>query len=79
MAAPTTAELQALIATLQNQVAALTSAAPTTSTTAAPMPAVVIFADTPQSLNVEDLLDYLTKRYDILVYQDSADNSRCWS
>ena len=61
-ATPTTAELQALIATLQTQVAALTSTAATTSTTSTPTPAVVVFADTPQSLNAEDLLDYATKR-----------------
>ena len=61
-ATPTTAELQALIATLQTQVAALTSTAATTSTIATPMPAAVVFADTPQSLNAEDLLDYATKR-----------------
>jgi len=61
-ATPTTAELQALIATLQTQVAALTSTAATTSTTSTPTPAVVVFADTPQSLNAKDLLDYATKR-----------------
>ncbi len=61
-ATPTTAKLQALIAMLQTQVAALTSTAVKTSTTATPMPAVVIFADTPQSLNAKDLLDYATKR-----------------
>jgi hypothetical protein len=60
-ATPTTAELQALIATLQTQVAALTSTAGTTSTTATPMPAAVVFADTPQSLNAKDLLDYAMK------------------
>jgi hypothetical protein len=36
--------------------------AATTSTTATPMPAVVVFADTHQSLNAKDLLDYTTKR-----------------
>lgn len=58
-ATPTTAELQALIIQLQNQVAALNSTAAATSSTT---PAAVVFADTPQSLNSEDLLDYLTKR-----------------
>ncbi len=47
---------------LQTQVAALTSTAATTSTTATPTPAVIVFADTPQSLNTKDLLDYVTKR-----------------
>ena len=61
-ATPTTAKLQALIAMLQTQVAALTSTAATTSTTSTPTPAVIVFADTPQSLNPEDLLDYAMKR-----------------
>ena len=44
-AAPTTAELQALILQLQSQVATLMSgAAP-----AGPAPAAIVFADTPQS------------------------------
>ena len=59
MAAPTAAELQALITQLQIQVATLTSAA---ATTAAPAPAAVVFADTPQSLNAKDLINYLKKR-----------------
>ena len=59
--APTTAELQALITTLQTQVATLTTAT-TTSTTSTPTPVVIVFADTPQSLNDEDQIDYLTKR-----------------
>jgi len=55
---PTPAELQALILQLQNQVATLTSgAAP-----AGPAPAAVVFADTPQSLYANDLIDYSTKR-----------------
>jgi hypothetical protein len=59
--APTVADLQALILTLQAQVAnlqAALSAAPAAGTAA-----VVTFADTPpQTLNANDLLDYLTKR-----------------
>jgi hypothetical protein len=56
-AAPTPAELQALILQLQSQVATLTSgAAP-----AGPAPAAVVFADTPQSLYTNDLIDYSTK------------------
>jgi hypothetical protein len=61
-ATPTTAKLQALIATLQTQFAALTSTAATTFTTATPIPAAVVIADTPQSLNAKDLLDHTTKR-----------------
>jgi hypothetical protein len=57
-AAPTPAELQALILQLQSQVATLTSgAAP-----AGPAPAAIVFADTPQSLYANDLIDYSTKR-----------------
>jgi hypothetical protein len=56
-AIPTTADLQALIATLQAQVNALSAAAP-----AAAVPTPVVFADTPQMLNSDDLIDYLTKR-----------------
>jgi hypothetical protein len=57
-AALTSAELQALILQLQTQVATLTSgAAP-----AGPAPAAVVFADTPQSLYANDLIDYSTKR-----------------
>ena len=53
---PTPAELQALILQLQNQVATLTlGAAP-----AGPAPAAVIFADTPQSLYADDLINYST-------------------
>ena len=64
--APTTAELQALIQQLQAQVQALQNAAATAApaaqaaTTAAP--SVVVFADTPQTLGAEDLIDYLSKR-----------------
>jgi hypothetical protein len=60
--APTIAELQALIQTLQGQVAALQNAAP--AATAAPSAATttVVFADTPQTLGAEDLINYSTKR-----------------
>jgi hypothetical protein len=56
---PTMAELQALITTLQGQVAALRNAAP-----AAPAAATtaVVFAETPQALGVDDLIDYSMKR-----------------
>ncbi len=56
---PTITELQALITTLQGQVAALrnaTSADPAATTTA------VVFAKTPQMLGVNDLIDYSMKR-----------------
>jgi hypothetical protein len=56
-ATPTVANLQALIASLQAQANALLAAA---SAAAAPTP--VVFADMPQTLNSNDLIDYLTKR-----------------
>ena len=67
-AVPTIADLQALILQLQNQVLALETAAAAaatvapaaTTTTAAP--SVVVFAETPQTLGVDDLINYLTKR-----------------
>jgi hypothetical protein len=58
--APTVADLQALILALQAQAANLQAAIP-----AAPVAgtaAVITFADTPQTLNADDLLDYSTKR-----------------
>ncbi len=51
------ADLQALIATLQAQVNALLAAAP-----AAAALTPVVFADMPQTLNSNNLIDYLTKR-----------------
>jgi hypothetical protein len=55
---PTIQELQALIIALQGEVTALRNAAP-----AAPAaPAAVLFAETPQTLGVDDLIDYSTKR-----------------
>jgi hypothetical protein len=56
-ATPTVADLQALIATLQAQVNAILAAAP-----AAAAPTPVAFADMPQMLNSDDLIDYSTKR-----------------
>jgi hypothetical protein len=65
---PTVAELQALILQLQTQVLALetaasaaATAAPAATTTAAAT-SVVVFADTPQTLGAEDLIDYSSKR-----------------
>jgi len=55
---PTPAELQALILQLQTQVTTLTSGA----ATAGPAPAAVVFADTPQSLYADDIIEYSTKR-----------------
>ncbi len=58
--APTVADLQVLIQALQAQNALLQAAlseAPAVGTAA-----VITFADTPQTLNSDDLLDYSTKR-----------------
>jgi hypothetical protein len=58
--APTVADLQTLIQTLQAQVANLQAAIPAAPATGAA--AVVTFAVTPQTLNANDLLDCLNKR-----------------
>jgi hypothetical protein len=74
-AAPTTAELLALILQLQSQVATLTSGA----ATAGPAPANAVFADTPQSLYADDLIDYLTK-WGSSIYEQGCktlDDIRC--
>ena len=66
---PTVAELLAQIQALQNQVNLLAAAA------AAPTPAAtapVIFADTPQTLEVENLIDYGTKRGNEIFKQGCA-------
>ncbi len=61
-AAPTNAELMAIITTLQAQVTALQNVA--LAATAAPpaCAAPVVFADMPQTLGANDLIDYSTKR-----------------
>ena len=60
---PTTAELQALITTLQAQVAALVAASPAAPAVAAAAAGhTVTFAETPQTLNPDNLLDYSSKR-----------------
>jgi hypothetical protein len=59
---PTTAELMAIINTLQAQIVALQNMAP--AATAAPPAgaATVVFADMPQMLGANDLIDYSTKQ-----------------
>ncbi len=61
---PTVAELQALILQLQTQVQALENAATAVPIVqAAPTaPQAVIFADTPQTLGAEDLIDYTSNK-----------------
>jgi len=64
----TPTELEALVIQLQGEILALQAAAasaPTaapTATTTTAAPSVVVFADTPQMLGAEDLIDYLLKR-----------------
>ncbi len=64
MAAPTltTAELMAIINTLQAQIVALQNAAPAAAAAPPAGTATVVFADTPQMLGADDLIDYLTKQ-----------------
>jgi hypothetical protein len=59
---PTVEELLALIQTLQAQVATLSAAAPATPDVAAAPIAPVIFADTPSTLGVDEIIDYKTKQ-----------------
>jgi hypothetical protein len=59
---PTVQELQALILALQAQVQALQNAAPAVQAAPAASATPVVFADTPQTLGVDDLIDYSTKR-----------------
>jgi hypothetical protein len=61
-AQPTVAELLAQIQALQGQVATLAAATAAAAPTAPAAPAPIVFADTPQSLDVENLIDYGMKR-----------------
>ncbi len=60
--APTTAEFMAIITMLQVQIVALQNAAPAAAAAPPAGIATVVFADTPQMLAADDLIDYLTKR-----------------
>ncbi len=60
--APMVQELQALIQTLQAQVTALQNAAPVAQAAPAAAITTVVFAKTPQTLGVDDLINYSTKR-----------------
>jgi hypothetical protein len=59
---PTVQDLQALILALQAQVQALQNAAPTVQAAPAAAATPVVFADMPQMLGVDDLINYSTKR-----------------
>jgi hypothetical protein len=60
--APTTAKLMAIITMLQAQIVALQNAAPAAAAAPLAGAATVVFADTPQTLGANDLIDYSTKR-----------------
>jgi hypothetical protein len=60
--APTTAKLMAIITTLQAQIVALQNVAPVAAAAPPAGAATVVFANTPQTLGANDLIDYLTKR-----------------
>jgi hypothetical protein len=66
---PTVQELQALIQALQVQVQALQNGAPAVQAAPAAAAAPVVFADTPQTLGVDDLIDYLTERGQLIYNQ----------
>jgi hypothetical protein len=67
--APTTAELMAIITMLQVPFIALQNAAPAAAA-APPAGAVpVVFADMPQMLGADDLIDYSTKRVSTIFKQ----------
>jgi hypothetical protein len=59
---PTVQDLQALILALQAQVQALQNAAPAVQAAPAAADTPVVFADMPQTLGIDDLIDYSTKR-----------------
>ncbi len=59
---PMVQELQALIQVLQAQVQALQNVAPAIQAAPAAAATPVVFADMPQTLGIEDLIDYLIKK-----------------
>jgi hypothetical protein len=69
---PTVQELQALIQALQAQVQALQNVAPAVQAAPAAAAAPVVFADMPQTLGVNDLIDYSTKRGQLIYNHGGA-------
>ncbi len=61
-AAPTNAKLMAIIINLQVQIAALQNAAPAAAVAPPAGAAPAVFADMPQMLGTDDLINYLAKR-----------------
>ncbi len=72
--APTTAKLMAIITMLQAQIVALQIMAP--AATAAPPAgaATVVFADMPQTLGANDLINYSTKQGSTIFEQGPVGN-----
>jgi hypothetical protein len=66
---PTVQELQAIIQVLQAQVQVLQNAAPAIQAAPAAAAIPVVFADMLQMLGVDDLIDYLTKRGQMIYNQ----------
>jgi hypothetical protein len=66
---PTVQELQALIQALQVQVQALQNAAPAVQAAPAAAATPVVFADTPQTLGVNNPINYFTKRGQLIYEQ----------
>jgi hypothetical protein len=60
--APTTAEPMAIINTLQMQIVALQNVAPAAAAAPPAGAATVVFANTPQMLGANNLINYSTKR-----------------
>jgi hypothetical protein len=59
---PTTAKLMIITAQFQVQIVALQNTAPSAAAASPAGAAPVVFADTPQILGANDLINYLTKR-----------------
>jgi hypothetical protein len=59
---PTTAKIMAIITTLQAQIVALQNAAPAAAAAPPAGAATEVFANMPQMLGTNDLIDYSTKR-----------------
>jgi hypothetical protein len=59
---PTTSKLMAIITTLQAHVVALKNAAPAAAAAPPAGAATVVFADTPQTLGANNLINYSTKQ-----------------
>jgi hypothetical protein len=66
---PTTAKLMAIITTPQVQIVALQNAAPAAAAAPPAGAATVVFANTPQTLGADDMINYLTKRGSTILKQ----------